>query len=78
MDDQHDPASHPSPIDINALDDKLDDLQILLLQLNQKPQCHGIQVDFSPGNSAHLSYSFGIHDEFGDPWDYSVTKGIMI
>ncbi|KAH9987896.1 hypothetical protein BJV77DRAFT_964655 [Russula vinacea] len=42
MDDQHDPASHPSPIDINALDDKLDDLQILLLQLNQKPQCHGI------------------------------------
>lgn len=41
-------------------------------------QCCGIHVDFPPGSSTHSSYPFGIHDELGDPWDYSVTKGTLV
>jgi hypothetical protein len=68
-------TSHPSPIDIDALDDSP------VSPPQTKPrtrQCLGIHVDFPPGRSAHSSYPFGIHDELGDPWDYSVTKGVLV
>ena len=62
----------PSPIDVDALDDSP------ILLPHKKRQCSGIRVDFPPGDSAHSSYPFGIHDELGDPWDYSVTKGVLV
>lgn len=37
--------------------------------------CTGILVNIPPGMSAHSAYPFGLHDELGDPWDYSVVAG---
>jgi hypothetical protein len=64
------------PIDVDAINDPL--------CLTPQPSntklwvCCGIPVEFPPGRSAHSSYPYGIHDELGDPWDYSVTSGAMI
>ena len=68
----HDLVRSPSPIDVDALDDSP------VSPPDKNLQCSGIQVDFPPGSSAHSSYPFGIHDELGNPWNYSVTKGIMV
>lgn len=62
----------PSPIDVDALDNSP------VPPPDKEPRCSGIRVDFPPGSSAHSSYPFGIHDELGDPWNYSVTNGIMV
>lgn len=66
----------PLLVDIDALND----VPIPPPQASKelKQQCCGIQIDFPAGSSTHLSYPFSIHDELGDPWDYSVTKGIMV
>lgn len=63
------PVSRLSPIDVDAMDDTP----------SSTPQtCCGIEVKFPQGGSAHSSYPYGIHDELGDPWDYAVTRGVMI
>ena len=31
-----------------------------------------------PGRTPHSSYPFGLHDHLHDPWDYSVTNGILV
>ena len=69
------PISHPSPIDVDAMDESDDshDTPFSTLQT-----CCGIEVKFPQGGSAHSSYPYGIHDELGDPWDYAVTRGVMI
>ena len=71
-DDHDDLVILPSPIDVDAIEDSP------IALLHKKQQCRGIQVGFPPGSSTHSSYPFGIHDELGDPWDYSVTKGVMV
>jgi hypothetical protein len=43
-----------------------------------KHQCCGIQVDLASGKSPHTSHPFGLHDEQGDPWNYSVTNGALV
>jgi hypothetical protein len=69
-------AQPDSPIHMDAMDDSPCSAS---RQSNTKMQtCCGIQVNFPPGMSAHLPYPYGIHDELGDPWDYSVTRGTMI
>lgn len=60
-----------SPIDVDAMDDSP-------CPTPPSRTCCGIQVKFPTGRSAHSSYPYGIHDELGDPWDYSVTRGVMI
>ena len=37
--------------------------------------CPGIIVKIPPGKSVHSAYPFGLHDELGDPWDYTVVAG---
>lgn len=37
--------------------------------------CPGIIVKIPPGKSVHSAYPFGLHDELGDPWDYTVVTG---
>jgi hypothetical protein len=65
-----------SPIDVDDINDPLCPAP---QQSNTKSQtCCGIPVKFPLGRSAHSSYPYGIHDELGDPWDYSVTSGVMI
>ena len=64
-----------SPIDVDAIDDPLCPTS---QQGNTKSKtCCGISVEFPSGRSAHSSYPYGIHDELGDPWDYSVRSGVM-
>ena len=65
-----------SPIDINAKDHPP---CLAPPQHNPKlKMCCSIQIDFPPGKSAHSSYPYGIYDELGDPWDYSITGGVMV
>ena len=45
-----------------------------VLPLGKCP-CPGVHVEIPEGKSAHSAYPFGLHDELGDPWDYSVRKG---
>jgi hypothetical protein len=65
-----------SPIDVDAMDDPL--CPTPQQSVAELQTCCGIPVNFPPGRSAHSSYPYGIHDELGDPWDYSVTSGAMI
>lgn len=44
----------------------------------QKTSCLGIVVKMPDGKSPHTAYPFGLHDEIGDPWDYSVVNGTLI
>jgi len=63
-----------TPIDVDALDE-----QSLALRPNSvnTQQCCGIMITFPAGTSPHSSYPYGIHDELWDPWDYTVTGGVM-
>ncbi|EDR03397.1 uncharacterized protein LACBIDRAFT_307198 [Laccaria bicolor S238N-H82] len=40
-----------------------------------KYPCPGVHVEIPEGKSTHSAYPFGLHDELGDPWDYSVQRG---
>lgn len=40
--------------------------------------CTGVMVDISPGKSVHSTYPFGLHDELGDPWNYSMVNGTLV
>lgn len=35
-------------------------------------------MDLPPGTLPHNAYPFGLHDKIGGPWDYAVTKGVMV
>jgi hypothetical protein len=72
VDIPNDMPIHSSPINV----DTLDNLPSIPPSLSK--QCCGIQVEFPPGKSPHLSYPYGIHDELGDPWDYTVTNSVMV
>ena len=64
-----------SPIDVDAMDDPLCPTS---QQGNTKSKtCYGISVEFPLGRTTHSLYPYGIHDELGDPWDYSVRSGVM-
>ncbi|KAF9065912.1 hypothetical protein BDP27DRAFT_1228389, partial [Rhodocollybia butyracea] len=39
--------------------------------------CPGISTKLLKGQSPHSTYPFTLHDQFGDPWDYSVRRGIL-
>ncbi|TFK58748.1 hypothetical protein BDN72DRAFT_950059 [Pluteus cervinus] len=39
--------------------------------------CLGVVVKLPPGTSPHSAYPFALHEQLGDPWDYSVCNGIM-
>ncbi len=41
-------------------------------------QCQGFKLTLPPGRTPHSSYPFGLHDHLHDPWDYSVTNGILV
>ncbi|EDQ99375.1 uncharacterized protein LACBIDRAFT_316580 [Laccaria bicolor S238N-H82] len=79
-----------SPIDVDALPDEMDALPNALPMAMDGPRnqkvdpkvpppgkrpCPGVHVEISEGKSAHSAYPFGLHDELGDPWDYSVRRG---
>ena len=65
------------PIDVDALKDLKS--SVITPQHDMiTPRCSGIWVDLPPGKSPHTLYPFGIHDELGDPWDYAVTKGVLV
>ncbi len=62
------------PTDVDALDEQ----SLALWPNDVNPQrCCGITITFPAGTTPHSSYPYGIHDELGDPWDYTVTGGIM-
>jgi len=68
-------ATFPSPIDVDALDSLPSPLPHPSCTNIQ--QCCGFKVHFPPGESPHSSYPYGVHNELGNPWDYSVTRGVM-
>ena len=37
--------------------------------------CVGVHVKISPGKSIPMLYPFGLHEEYGEPWDYEVIGG---
>jgi len=41
-------------------------------------RCPGIKIDIPLGKSAHSSYPFALHEQYGDPWNYSVTDGQLV
>lgn len=41
-------------------------------------ECCGIIVRLPAGMSPHSAYPFGLHGMAGDPWDYAVTKGVLV
>ena len=64
----------PPHIDVDALPEEILSPVNLHDPVNDRI-CPGIKIDIPAGKSAHSSYPFGLHDEFGDPWNYSVTEG---
>jgi len=43
-----------------------------------KKPCPGIVVDIPPGKSALTSYPFALHERLGNPWDISLSGGLLI
>lgn len=37
--------------------------------------CVGVHVKIPPGKSIHTLYPFGLHEQYGDSWDYEVIGG---
>jgi hypothetical protein len=71
----------PSPIDVDCLPDYPPQPEVVPLKpvpkVDTQP-CEGIVVNLPPGISPHSAYPFGLHDEMGDPWDYSVKQGMLV
>lgn len=42
-----------------------------------KSPCNGIVVSIPTGMNPHEAYPFSLHYHLGDPWDYSVSQGIL-
>lgn len=40
-------------------------------------KCLGLAIKLPNGQSPHSAYPFSFHDQFGDPWDYSVRRGVL-
>jgi len=76
----HDPPKNP--INVEALDLEAEKVEVVGPQISHHPQeavlCAGIIVKIPPGKSAHSAYSFGLHNELGDPWDYTVVMGQLM
>jgi len=79
IDDSPTPANNP--IDVDALQ-TIKPIEIVDVEPAPDPKiestsasCTGIIVNIPPGMSTHSAYPFGLHDELGDPWDYSVVAG---
>ena len=71
------PTRPPSPIDVDSLPDYPLHTEKTISNSINRP-CEGFVVDLPHGISPHSAYPFGLHDELGDPWDYSVTQGILV
>ncbi|KAF9006383.1 hypothetical protein BDZ89DRAFT_1233208 [Hymenopellis radicata] len=76
------PLDIPGPIDVDALPSRettpiptSSSHAYKYVELNRA--CPGVTIDIPEGQSAHSMYPFGLHDKFGDPWDYSVRRGVM-
>jgi hypothetical protein len=80
--DLHDATSiqirPPSPIDIDNIPDFPTPRQVMAKSSQTSRQCDGIAIDLPPTISPHSSYPFGLHDEMGDPWDYSIMQGKLV
>jgi len=63
------------PIDVDALED---DSALPKKNGKSSAQCCGIKLTFPTRASPHSSYPYGIHDQLGDPWDYTVSGSIMV
>lgn len=37
--------------------------------------CPGVRVEIPEGMIPHSAYPFALHDQFGDPWDYTMRQG---
>ena len=74
-------ARSSSPIDVDALPDSTVTNMLGIRGHKPKPRkppCSGFTVRMPPGVSAHGTYPFALHDELGDPWNYSVMDGILV
>ncbi|KAG6917329.1 hypothetical protein DXG01_002900 [Tephrocybe rancida] len=60
------------PINVDAL---LDEPSAKMMLLAPSCTCPGLSVTIPQGKSIHTAYLFGLHEELGDPWDYTVEKG---
>ncbi|KAF8058599.1 hypothetical protein FPV67DRAFT_1565461 [Lyophyllum atratum] len=67
------------PIDVDVLPDlaPLRNIAVNVSDDGERLACPGIVVSLPPGKSAHSTYPFGLHDELGDPWDYTVNRGVL-
>ena len=66
-------SRHSSPIDMDAWDDAHP-----MRSTSLHKQCQGFKPDLPLGRTPHSSYPFGLHDQLNDPWDYSVTNGVLV
>lgn len=82
----HSSLQPPSLIDVDVLlnlpDGDVDvqhtETNLPILVTSPSSTCTGVVVDIPPGKSVHSTYSFGLHDELGDPWNYSMTNGVLV
>jgi hypothetical protein len=72
------PTRPPSPIDIDGIPDFPTLCVVVASSSRMSKQCEGIAIDLLPTASPHSSYPFSLHDEMGDPWDYSVMQGKLV
>ncbi|EJD39840.1 hypothetical protein AURDEDRAFT_70847, partial [Auricularia subglabra TFB-10046 SS5] len=68
------PPALAMPIDVDVLPDEPPMVQPVSAQ---HFPCAGIPFEPKPGQTVHRGYPFGVHDETGDGWDYSVCRGVM-
>ena len=71
-----------NPINVDALDLEVEEVEVIGPCIRHCPQeaplCAGIIVKIPPRKSVHLAYPFSLHDELGDPWDYTVVTGQLM
>lgn len=76
------PSRVQSPIDVDMLPDVTGpEIQVSRVHkktITHQRICPGLIISLPLGASPHSAYPFGLHDELGDPWDYSVTKGVLV
>jgi hypothetical protein len=70
-----------SLIDVDALDNTLFTRAVPIRRVRSASPtpypCIGVRLDLPEGTSVHKTYPFGMHEVYGDPWDYTVKSGMM-
>ena len=71
------PLERPTSVHVNTLPNKVQSGKESTINAHTK-RCPGIKIDIPLGKSAHSSYPFALHEQYSDPWNYSVTDGQLV